>query len=188
MPTTFIIMISGPPCTGKTTLGRRISQVLQLPFLSKDRIKETLFDTLGWSDRAWSRMLGAATVELLYVLMETELTANRSFLVESNFYTASATARFLELKQKYRFETCQVLCHTESAALLERVKRRAESGRRHPGHVEHLIYDEIAAGLVDGRYDALAIGGTIIHLDTTDFEQIDYPRLFASIRAAIPPG
>src|SRR5438874_2605694 len=132
LPNTFGIIITGSPCTGKTNLGQRIAQDLQLPFLSKDRIKETLFNTLGYSDRAWSRQLGAATMELLYMLVKTELAANRSFLVESNFHSASATARFLELKQKYSFETCQVLCHTETATLLERVKRRAESGERHP--------------------------------------------------------
>src|SRR5438552_4231834 len=101
MPGNRIVIVTGAPCTGKTTLGKRLADDLQLPFLSKDRIKETLFDTLGWSDREWSRKLGAATMEVLYSFMETELAAGRSFLVECNFKPEFDTSKFLRLKEKY---------------------------------------------------------------------------------------
>src|SRR5207249_5608588 len=85
----------------------------------KDLIKESLFDTLGVGDREWSRKLGRATIELLFVLMESELAAGRSFLVECNFSTEHATPRFVELKEKYGFEPFQVVCRTEEAVLME---------------------------------------------------------------------
>src|SRR2546421_10477549 len=94
--TPLVVIVTGPPCTGKTTLGRRLARELALPFLGKDLIKESLFDTLGVGDREWSKKLGRATVELLFVLMESELAAGRSFLVESNFSSELATPRFLD--------------------------------------------------------------------------------------------
>ena len=47
MTKSLLIIINGAPCTGKTTLGRKLAKQLCLPFLSKDGIKEVLFDTLG---------------------------------------------------------------------------------------------------------------------------------------------
>jgi shikimate kinase len=49
--TSSLIIISGLPCTGKTTLGRKLAQDLSLPLICRDSIKESLFDSLGYSDR-----------------------------------------------------------------------------------------------------------------------------------------
>lgn len=59
--TSVLIIVLGPPCAGKTTLARRIAQEFQLPLIAKDDIKESLFDSLGWRDREWSKKLGRAT-------------------------------------------------------------------------------------------------------------------------------
>src|SRR5687768_2133644 len=90
------VIVTGLPCTGKTTLARRLSADLKLPLICKDDIKETLFDTLGWRDREWSRKLGAATMRLLYMWVEEELAAGRSFIVECNFKVEYDTPIFLE--------------------------------------------------------------------------------------------
>ncbi len=66
MSRAMLVIINGAPGAGKTTLGRRLAKDLELPFLSKDDIKECLFGALGWSDRAWSMKLGRASVELLF--------------------------------------------------------------------------------------------------------------------------
>src|SRR5262249_42209328 len=78
----FIVIVTGPPGTGKTTLAEKIGEVFQLPVFNKDGIKEILFDTLGWSDREWSKRLGHATYMILYHVMERELAARVSFVVE----------------------------------------------------------------------------------------------------------
>ncbi len=62
----LLIIIAGPACTGKTTLGKHLAQELRLPFIHKDGIKELLFDYIGWGDRAWTRKLGRATIEILF--------------------------------------------------------------------------------------------------------------------------
>src|SRR5688572_8145929 len=99
----LLVIVSGAPASGKTTLGRRLAAEFQLPFIGKDDIKEVLFETLGWSDRAWSIRLGVATYHLLYQAIETQLRAQRSLLVESNFRGEYATSRFLALKSQYGF-------------------------------------------------------------------------------------
>ena len=59
MSKAWLIIIWGLPCTGKTTLGPWLAKELGLPFVHKDGIKESLFESLGWKDRAWSKQLSS---------------------------------------------------------------------------------------------------------------------------------
>jgi predicted kinase len=182
MSKTPLIIIAGPPGSGKTTLGKRIAKELDLPIVHKDGIKEILFDTLGWSDRAWSRKLGIATYALLYSFIEAQLSAGGSCIVESNFHAEYDTERFLALKAKYDFEALQICCVADGEVLFQRFKERAASGKRHPGHVETLNLEEFKPGLLRGRDEVMDIGGTAIEVDTTDFDKVDYEELVERVR------
>lgn len=179
-----LVIITGPPGSGKTTLGTHLGQVLRLPFIYKDGIKESLFDSLGWSDRAWSRRLGIASLDLLFYFVEAQLAAGCSHIVESNFYPEFHTSRFLALKDRYGFIPFQISCVTNGEVLYQRYTQRWESGNRHPGHVEHVQLNEIRASLLKGRIEPLNIGGTLYELDTTDFTCIDYDGLVNAIKLA----
>ena len=183
-----VVVVAGAPGSGKTTLARYLATALTLPLFTKDDIKETLFDTLGWGDRAWSRKLGTAAVALLFRCIEAELAAGRSFIVESNFHPARDNEDFQALRARYRFQPCVVYCHAEEAVLLARFAARAHSTDRHPGHVDQQNYDEVAAAMRGGIYGPPAIGGPVIPVDTTDFARLDYPALLAAIRAAATPA
>ncbi|MFN8491079.1 MAG: ATP-binding protein [Caldilineaceae bacterium] len=181
----LVVLISGLPCTGKTTLGRRLAQELSLPFVHKDGIKELLFDHLGWQDRAWSKALGRVSSELLYYFAEVQLAAGRSLLLESNFDPTFATPKFRALQTQYGFTPVQIFCKAADAVLLQRFQQRAESGERHPGHVDHLNYAEFQAIMQQGVLAPLAIGGELIEVDTTDFQQVDYTKLITALRTTM---
>jgi predicted kinase len=182
MSQNLLIIVSGPPGAGKTTLARRIAKELGLPLLARDDIKELLFDTLGWSDRRWSRKLGLASWRLLYHVLEELLKANQSLVVESNFRKEFASEELGALQGRYRLEVVQVVCKADSDTLLKRFKQRAESGERHPGHVDHLNYEEFEAVLRRGGWDALEIDSRVLTVDTTDFETVDYDQIINDIR------
>jgi adenylate kinase family enzyme len=176
-----VVIVSGHPCTGKSTLARRVAERFSLPLMSKDMCKELLFDTLGWKDREWSRKLGWASIELVFQFLEAQLTARCSCIVESNFKPELATATFLELKERYGFTPLRIQCVTDGDVLFERFKRRSESGERHPGHCDHSNYDEFRETLLEGRLQPVDIGGHLIEIDTTDFDEIDHTAVFAEI-------
>jgi predicted kinase len=182
----LVLLVCGPPCTGKTTLARRLAAAFKLPLICKDTIKETLFEVLGVSDRAWSRRLGGASIEVLYTFVEAQLAAGRSCVAEANFDARFATPVFRRLARAYPHTTIQVNCYADPAVLRERFRRRSRSGERHPGHQDHLSPDPGLDAPIPGRLPPLEIGGHVIELDTGDFARIDDAGLCAQIRSLYP--
>jgi tRNA A37 N6-isopentenylltransferase MiaA len=185
MPRPVVIVITGPPCAGKTTIARQVAERFSLPWMGKDMVKELLFDMLGWQDREWSKKLSRASVVLLFRFLETQMAARRSCIVESNFKAEYDTVRFPNLGERYEFDLVQIECVCDGQVLFERFKHRAESGERHPGHSDHGNYDEFREMLLRGRSEPLKIGGHRIEIDTTHFGAIDYQTLFAEISQAL---
>ena len=68
-PAKTVILVTGLPAAGKTTVSQALSEALALPLLCKDAIKESLFDVLGVGDREWSLQLGAAANSVLWTLL-----------------------------------------------------------------------------------------------------------------------
>lgn len=62
----YCIPVAGMPASGKSTIAVRISESLGIPMLSKDSIKEVLFDDLGFHSRAEKVQLGTAAMHILY--------------------------------------------------------------------------------------------------------------------------
>jgi predicted kinase len=176
MGKSLLVIVNGHPGTGKTTLGKRLANDLRLPFLSKDDLKECLFDTLGVGDLAWSQKLGRASVELLFLLVERQLAAGAALVMEMPFIPQFHAPRFAELAGRYDFEPLQICCTCDEQVLYERFRRRAQNGERHPGHVDQMMSFETFKNQMLCERD-LPLGGLSIHVDTTDFEQVDYAAL-----------
>ncbi|HET7034588.1 MAG TPA: AAA family ATPase [Thermomicrobiaceae bacterium] len=183
-----LLILLGPPASGKTTLGRRLASELRLPFYSRDDFKERLFDSLGWSDRAWSRRLGMASWELFWQVIATQLAAGQATIVETNFRHPRDSERFQRLASRFPLTPLQINCVTRGDVLIERHRARSSSGERHPGHVDHLasVQAELLSELLAGRSAPLDLGGQVIELDTTDFAAIDHARLLATIHRLLP--
>jgi hypothetical protein len=131
--------------------------------------------------------LGRASYDLIFYFAEVQLRAGISTVLESNFEPRWATATLTELRERYPFDLLQVICRADSTMLLERFKRRNESGARHPGHVDETAYAELEDYVrrtehLDWRLD---MQGTSIEIDTTNFESVDYSGLFEQIRRQV---
>jgi hypothetical protein len=161
---------------------------LSLPFFNKDGIKETLFDTLGWKDRAWSRQLGIASAMLLFYCIEQQLEAGQSLVAESAFQAIYDAPRLEALKQRYRVRVLEVFCRAAPEVLLARIQQRAQDGQRHPGHGEQAQAEELRANLLKGTYQPLSKAGADLTVDTTDLAALEYQRLFQAISAALLEG
>lgn len=167
-----LIVISGLPATGKTTLGKEIARRLSIPFFSKDTIKERLFDERGFSDRAWSKKLGMEAYEELYRTVEHTLNNETDCVIESNFKPGISETDLRALLQRTGAECRQIFCHAPGHILMDRFERRAHSGERHPGHVDAKNLEEFRTYLTKTEQQSLDLIGHCIHVDTTDLSEI----------------
>lgn len=177
----LLIIVSGFSCSGKTTLAKKIAEHYSLPLMSRDDIKESLYDSLGYSDREWSKKLGVTSYSLLYLFTEQLLANQKSLIIESNFQSETDAVKLLNFKNKYQFNLLQIHCHTQAAIVLQRFENRAISGARHPGHVDHLIYEEMESNYQQGDYKILNVCDFTLNIDTNDFDLIDYEKIYITI-------
>ena len=122
----------------------------------------------------------------MHYFLKAQVEAGRSLIVDTAFIPKFDTPKLLKLKKRHDFEPFQILCKTDSDVLFKRFKVRSESGERHPGHTDHLVTsDQFDEFLINEKYKALDIGGSIFEIDTTDFKSIDYEGLLAAINLKI---
>lgn len=160
------LVVSGPPCAGKSTLAALLAARFDWPLLSKDVYKEQIFRRLGASDRDWSRRVSLLAWDLLLSQAEGILARGHDCVLEGNFRAAQAEvlARLAAVPGTHFFE---VECRAAKHVLLERYRRRAVDGTRHPGHVDLEALPEIEREFDAAPGPLLAAHGTVLVWDTT---------------------
>ena len=177
-----LIIVSGLPGAGKTTLSQRLADHFKFPLVQKDMIKETLCDVLECATLPQSQFYGRASMVLLYQIAELILKRGYPCIIESVFYPSFAMPDLLKLQQHCPFLPLQIYCRADIAVLAERVKQRWESGQRHRGHMEHLRVFDPKASIPPEFLQPLPLNGHVIEVDTTDFETINYEYLLTQIQ------
>jgi len=156
-----VVIVSGPPAAGKSTIAGPLAAELGFALIAKDRIKEALHDALGQvagadTDLAWSQRLGAAAMELLW---ELALDAP-AVVLEANFYPGDA--RVAARLRALGTVPVEVYCQCPIDQCMRRYAERAPF--RHPVHVdgpERNVTETVARS-------ARPIGrGPVITVDTT---------------------
>src|ERR1041385_7594983 len=180
-----IIIVTGRPAAGKSTLAKWLSQELKFPLVSKDSIREVLFDRLGWKDRKWVEELGKGSVDMMFYFAKPELAVGRSIIMDNSFYPPVSNSRFQDLEKEYNAESVQIVCNSDRETLFQRFKSRANTGNRHPGHGDQEVLEELYANLADNSPSILEIGGSIIEVDTTDFAKVDYPMILQEVKSIL---
>ena len=177
-----IIIVTGRPAAGKSTLAKWLSHELKLPLVSKDSIREELFDRLGWRDRKWAQELGKASVDMMFYFAQAELKVGHSIVMDNSFYPPVSNPRFQALKKEYQAESIQIVCNSDRETLFRRFQDRADSGTRHPGHGDHDALEELYKYLGDNSSQVLDIGGAVIEIDTTDLSSLDYQEILGRVK------
>ncbi|HEX2492184.1 MAG TPA: ATP-binding protein [Steroidobacter sp.] len=179
------LLVCGPPCAGKSTAARRLRDALGWPLLTKDGFKEALFESLGWSDRAWSKQLSGASYAVMFNMARELAGAGQSFVLEGNFRWAETQTHFASLAAVRKIRFVQVFCTAEPEILIQRWRVRVERSERHPGHVDFDSTAEIEAELRARGSAPLPVGQPAIVLESREDKAAVFGDVVASVLARI---
>lgn len=159
----LVVLVSGAPGSGKTTLGERLARDTGSGFLSKDTIKERLADAEGLpSDVATSSALGARAYAELFGALRAHVQEGGSVVVESNFRRGLAER---ELLGALAGRPARIIHCTASPSTIRR-RYRSRARARHPAHLDTVRLDDVSRDLNDGLYEPLDLGMATLKVHT----------------------
>lgn len=194
----YCILMAGMPASGKSTMAKAISKKWKLPVISKDSIKEILFDNIGFQSRAEKVSLGIASMEIMYYVAEQLMNTGQPFILENNFEYSSEHG-IKTLLEKYHYSALTITLTGDYKEIYRRFQERDISPDRHRGHVVNdcypekkerspeeikaatISYDAYVHSVVQRGYDTFFVGNRQIKIDTTDFSKINMEELFSQI-------
>lgn len=186
-PALTLVLVSGAPASGKSSIAARLATDLGLPLLAKDDIKELLADSLEVTTYEWSRRTGRASYALLDWLATKLLSAGQSLILEANFDRRYLTEwDFAQAVNEHNAKVVEIFCRADPTVLVHRYTERAKAGHRHPIHHDQEHLDGTLREEIAGDKFSQPLGlGAIIMVDTTHFDRVDYPNILTQVRSMI---
>ena len=181
----YCILVTGIPAAGKSTMATSLAEHFGLPVISKDKIKELMFDDIGFCSREEKVKLGIASMDIMYYMATQLMKNNQPFILENNFEIISKEP-LLEILTRYSYTAITVTLTGNYPTIYERFVERNNSPDRHRGHVVNdcypeknsnknvkpISYENFVNGITSRGMDSFVANGPHIVVDTTDFNKV----------------
>ena len=195
----YLILLAGPPATGKSYLSRLICQALPETYtVSPDELKENLADNIGYNSLEEKVELEKVVWDYYYQALELYMKIGKQFiLTEYPFsYKQKPILEKLSTKYKYDIITIRLVCDFET--LWNRRIQRDLSEDRHLSYIlshyhygdtcrdrsaaDQLITKEEFAEIIQAReYNHFEMG-KLYEVDVTDYSKVDYQPIIEELK------
>ena len=195
----YLILLAGPPATGKSYLSRLICQALPETYtVSPDELKENLADNIGYNTLEEKVELEKVVWDYYYQALELYMKIGKQFiLTEYPFsYKQKPILEKLSTKYKYDIITIRLVCDFET--LWNRRIQRDLSEDRHLSYIlshyhygdtledrtaaDQLITKEEFAEIIQARnYNHFEMG-KLYEVDVTDYSKLDYEPIIEELK------
>lgn len=192
----YCILVTGIPAAGKSTMAAFLAEHFGLPVISKDKIKEFMYDDIGFCSREEKVKLGIASMNIMYYMAAELMKSNQPFILENNFEKISRKP-LIQILEKYSYKAITVTLTGNYSKIYERFTERNSSPDRHRGHVVNdcypektpnkdinpISYENFVSGIIDRGMDSFEANGPDIVVDTTDFNDLHIETLIEEINS-----
>jgi len=173
----MLILLQGPPGSGKTSLAKRLSTELGILHISKDDILESIFNHVDSGDLSG---LQGLPNQILFKLISKLPNNGTPVLVESNFHPEKGKAALKQALSGKDIKVIEVFLTAPDELLLKRFKERWESGVRHEGHSDNSKYEALKSYLAQ-KPRPLSFAELILEINTAQEEEAVYQEFLDKI-------
>lgn len=180
-----LIIVTGPPAAGKTSIVEGLAASLRLPFFTKDDIKERFADALGAGAYDHAGDLGKGSQLQLIAIASELIRSGHGVVIESFFHRGITEPHLRPLLDSAN--TVLVHITAEEDVLVEHYAERMDDPSRHEIHNIDGTPDELRALLAKGMGQPLDLDCPLVVLDTTNrnYDEEEVARL---VERALSPN
>ena len=182
-----LVVVSGPPGSGKTTLAHALAQALPCPAICRDEIKEGMAHARGADFQGGhGDPLTQRTLPLFFEVLHVLVAAGVSVVAEAAFQDRLWKPALEPLAQLAQLRI--VRCNVDAAVSFERAVRRAASSQnRVRAHGDSTFGKGIADwGKAFESFDHISVSAPSIDVDTTEGYDPSLDEIVAFINRAEP--
>ncbi|HWB25574.1 MAG TPA: AAA family ATPase [Chitinophagaceae bacterium] len=163
----LLLIITGRPASGKTTLAHLLSGAIKLPLVSRDELKEGYVNTTGTNHDILDNSVDKHIYETFFLTITLLIEKGVSVIAEAAFQHKLWQPKLAELTGKTAIKI--IICETGAALAKTRfINRLANDPDRGIFHGDNAIYSagEKITSLIDA-YETVDMQVPVLHVDTT---------------------
>lgn len=181
MPSTTLVVVSGPPGSGKTTLAHAIAAAVGCPAVCRDEIKEGMVHARPGYHAGLSRDLNLRTLRTFFDTLGLLLSAGVTVVAEAAFQDRLWRPG---LEPLLDLATLRIIrCTVDADVAYARVARRLDESPRRAAHDDRNHLNTRMAGTpsASGTFDWITLPAPTLCVDTTDSYEPQLPDIVAFI-------
>lgn len=197
-----LVLLAGPPATGKSFLIAKIRQVIPDFFLiTPDEIKEMFADRRGFTNLEEKSKLEVEVWQFYYQILQEYMIAGKKVIISEYPFSDKQKKRLEKLSKKNGYQLVTIRLVADFDILWERRKARDLEITRHLSHLmthyqsedtllnrsladNHITKQQFEEIINKRKYNKFKLG-ELLEVDVSDFKKVDYNKLIEQLQSKL---
>ena len=173
----LLLVITGQPASGKSTLAHLLSKELKCPLISRDELKEGYINTLGAHHNSADNQSALHIYNTFFEVINLLISKGISIIIEAAFQDKLWKPQLSNLANKAEIKI--IICNTPSAKKRS-INRLQSDPSRDKFHGDNSVKER--GGLLTDSYDPVRINAPTLEVDTTENYNPDIEEIIRFIK------